>query len=240
MKSICKVLVCASTKNELSKINGLDFNNINVGEIHHFNNYIDILITGVGYFSVVYYLTKTLFLHEYCVVFAVGICGDYNQNNDIPQIYVVKKANFADTGFENENKCFQPLVGSKFLDKNMFPFKNGSLINNNADLFADYFGLKIVTANSVNRTNTDVNYLTELLNVFPADIETMESAAFHYVCIQQNVNFVEIRASSNHTIPKCNEKWRINEAVLLINNFVEKHIFTESLSDFKNILNLIK
>ena len=222
MKHCLKVLVCASTEGEIAGIKPSDT--------------VDTLVTGVGYFSTVYNLTKTLLLHEYCLVFAVGIAGDYRLAEPVPQLYVVDKARFADTGFEGENGEFVPLVGSKFMPGNEFPFVDGMLQSTYAKRFAERYNLKTCNANTVNRTCTNRDYVNELLSRYPAEIETMESAALHYVAQLQRVPLIEIRATSNHVAPKGLEKWKIAEAVEVLNNFLNKQILSQDINDLTRII----
>lgn len=222
MEHCLKVLICASTESEIAGIKPSDS--------------VDTLVTGVGYFSTVYNLTKRLLLHEYCLVFAVGIAGDYRLDNPVPQLYVVDNARFADTGFEGENGEFVPLVGSKFMSGNQFPFSNGVIHSHIAKHFAQHFGVNMCTANTVNRTRTDREYIEKMLKKFPAEIETMESAALHYVAQLQRVPIIEIRTTSNHVAPKSAEKWKIGEAVDMLNLFLNKQILNKDINDLTRII----
>ena len=222
MEHCLKVLICASTEGELARIKPSDT--------------VDTLVTGVGYFSTVYNLTKRLLLHEYCLVFAVGIAGDYRLDKPVPELNVVENARFADTGFEGEKGEFVPLVGSQFMPGNQFPFSNGVIHNTFAKHFAKHFDIKMCTANTVNRTRTDREYIDEMLTRFPAEIETMESAALHYVTQLQRVPMIEIRATSNHVAPKSAEKWKIAEAVDALNNFLNYYIINKDINDLTRII----
>ena len=222
MKHCLKVLICAATEGEISGIKA--------------SNTVDTLVTGVGYFSTVYNLTKTLLLHEYCLVFAVGIAGDYRLDNPVPQMYVVENARFADTGFEGEKGEFVPLVGSTFMPDNQFPFSNGVIHSHLAQHFAQHFNLNMCNANTVNRTRTNREYIENMLKKFPAEIETMESAALHYVAQLQGVPIIEIRTTSNHVAPKSAEKWKIAEATDALNNFLNKNIINKDINDLTRII----
>ena len=46
----------------------------------------------------------------------------------------------------------------------------------------------------------------------------MECAALHYVCLQQNVPFLQIRSVSNEVGERDKSKWKIKEAVENLNN----------------------
>ena len=44
---------------------------------------------------------------------------------------------------------------------------------------------------------------------FKADIETMEGAALHYVCLQNNIPFLQIRTISNYVEIRNKDNWNI-------------------------------
>jgi futalosine hydrolase len=45
----------------------------------------------------------------------------------------------------------------------------------------------------------------------------MEGAALHYVCLQMNRPFLQIRAISNYVTPRNRAAWKIGEAVMALN-----------------------
>ena len=236
MKGCFKVLICAATAKELSGLKGLDTDRLTIGKVFSYSSLIDIFITGVGYFSSTYYFTKIALLHEYCLVFAVGISGDYRLTQPIPQLYVVESTCFADSGFEDYHGNFKPLVGSDFIGNDSFPFSNGIILNGLAKGFAQKSGLETCRANTVNRTRTDRKHTDELLRQFPAEIETMESATIQYVASLERVPLIEIRATSNHVTPKYIESWHIGEAVGLLGVFLNNNICNAEIDDFKRII----
>ena len=91
-------------------------------------------------------------------------------------------------------------------------------------------------ANTVNRTRTNREYIENMLKKFPAEIETMESAALHYVAQLQGVPIIEIRSTSNHVAPKSAEKWKIAEATDALNNFLNKNIINKDINDLTRII----
>ena len=50
----------------------------------------------------------------------------------------------------------------------------------------------------------------------------MEGAAFHYVCLQQKIPFIQLRAISNYVGERNKTKWKMKEAIINLN---EKLIF---------------
>jgi futalosine hydrolase len=52
---------------------------------------------------------------------------------------------------------------------------------------------------------------------FDADVESMEGAALHYVCLQQQQSFLQLRGISNAVGERNKEKWATGEAVTNLN-----------------------
>ena len=48
---------------------------------------------------------------------------------------------------------------------------------------------------------------------FAADIESMEGAALHYVCLLQKVPFLQLRSISNKVGVRDKTKWKIKTAI---------------------------
>jgi futalosine hydrolase len=45
----------------------------------------------------------------------------------------------------------------------------------------------------------------------------MEGAAFHYVCLQQKINFLQLRGISNDVGQRDKSKWKLKESVENLN-----------------------
>ena len=182
---------------------------------------IDILITGVGIAPVIFYLTKKIFENKYDFIIQAGIAGSFTDRFDLGQTVIVKEDTFADVGIE-ENGKFQTLFETGFTDKNEFPYTNGWLINKNS-LFQknDLRVAKGITVNKVTESGLQ-NKLNK--EKFFADIESMEGAAFHYVCLQKEINFLQLRSISNRVGERNKSKWKIKEAVENLNKELIKII----------------
>ena len=59
--------------------------------------------------------------------------------------------------------------------------------------------------------------MQQFVQSFNADIETMEGAALHYVCLQEHIPFLQIRSISNHVGERDKTKWKIKEAIENLN-----------------------
>ncbi|HNJ95959.1 MAG TPA: futalosine hydrolase, partial [Ferruginibacter sp.] len=58
----------------------------------------------------------------------------------------------------------------------------------------------------------------QLVEHFQPDIESMEGAALHYVCLQEKVPFIQLRAISNYVGERDKSKWKMQEAITNLHN----------------------
>ncbi|MEO6541240.1 MAG: futalosine hydrolase, partial [Ferruginibacter sp.] len=175
---------------------------------------IDVLITGIGVPSVLYHLQKRMQQIDYDFIIQAGIAGTYD--NDIPlgQTVLVKQDCFADLGIE-EKENYTPIFETGLADKNEPPFENGWLINR-----TDYLNpadLPLVKAITVNKVSDSGLQKQQFIKQFSADLETMEGAAVHYICLQENIPFLQLRSVSNYIGERDKTKWKIKEAIENLN-----------------------
>lgn len=185
------------------------------------NTKIDVLITGLGVPSTIYHLQKRIQQMEYDIVIQAGIAGSFNSSLLLGQTVFVKQDCFADLGIE-ERGNYTPIFSTVFAEKNKFPFVEGWLVNlenntNNLNLLS----VKSIT---VNKISDSALQKQQLLSNFNADIETMEGAALHYVCLQEKIPFLQIRSISNYVGERDKSKWYMKEAIKNLNNTISKLI----------------
>ncbi len=185
------------------------------------NKPVEALITGVGTAATVFYLTQKILEKKYDCIIQAGIAGTFSGRFNLGETVMVKEDTFADVGIE-ENGKFQTLFETGFTGKNDFPYTGGWLINNHI-LFEKNI-LPVAKAITVNRV-TD-NDLQNKANKekFSAGIESMEGAAFHYVCLQQKINFLQLRSISNRVGERDKSKWKTKEAIENLNKELIKII----------------
>lgn len=196
-----KILVVAATQMEIAPF---------IEE----KNEIETLICGVGIPLTVYHLTKKLLEEKYDLVIQAGIAGAFSKEVKKADVVAVEVDAFADIGAE-ENKEFKTVFELGFGNTNEFPFTNGGLTNNSK--FLSEVPLTKVKAVTINKISDEKKQSRQLRKKFNADIESMEGAAFHYVCLQQKVPFLQIRAISNKVGERDKTKWKIKEAVEHLN-----------------------
>ncbi len=209
-----KILLASATEHEI------DLHNINLYKDGVYKK-LDLLITGIGVASTIYNLTKSLLQTKYDFVIQAGIAGSFTYNLQPGEVVLVREDTFADCGVE-ENGIFKNLFDSGLADENDFPFTKGWLINQNEILNAGV--LKTIKAITINKITNNATEINEQKNIFNADIESMEGAALHYVCLQTGIPFLQIRSISNKVGERDKTKWKMKEAIRNLNNEVEKII----------------
>lgn len=194
-----KILVVAATEMEIATF---------VAQ----NTFLEVLITGVGAPACIYALTKRLLQNKYDFVIQAGIAGTFKNQYPLGQTFAVKADLFADLGIQ-EKENFFTLFEKGFVNENAFPNTNGRMEN----MDENYFSLKPVNAITIN-TVSDSLVQTELYKKkYDADIESMEGAAFHYVCLQEKISFLQIRSISNFVGERAKTNWKMKEAIDSLN-----------------------
>lgn len=201
-----KILVVAATEFEIE-------------EFTKQNNSADVLITGIGIAATAYHLTVKLLQNSYDLVIQAGIAGSFNKKLQPGEVVIIEKDVFGDLGIE-EKGTFKTLFEHDFDDENNFPFTNGWLVNQHK-----YLRNSIApSANgiTVNKITDDQANIKKIADKFAPDAESMEGAAFHFVCLQQKINFLQIRSISNVVGERDKQKWKMKEAITHLNIELKK------------------
>jgi len=187
----------------------------------------DVLITGVGAPSAMYHLQKRLQQIDYDLVIQAGIAGAFSTEAALGETVIVRQDTFGDIGME-EKKSFKTIFQSGFADENEFPYQQGWLINKNKII--DELNLRKVKAVTINKVTDDTLQKEQLINLFKADIETMEGASLHYVCLQENIPFIQLRSISNYVGERDKTKWKMKDAIINLNreilNIIDHYKFS--------------
>ncbi len=183
------------------------------------NTTADILITGVGIPATVFHLQNKLLHKKYDLVIQAGIAGTFNKSFEKSETFFVQEDTFADIGVD-ENGNFRTLFEMGFANANEPPYTNGWLKNDHPILKKNL--LPAAKAITVNKIISDKTQVEKLRDKFKPTIESMEGAAFHYVCLLQQVNFLQVRSVSNMAGDRNKNKWKMKEAIEALNNELQK------------------
>lgn len=185
----------------------------------------DILISGIGLTATTYHLAKQLALKKYDLVIQAGVAGSFDLRIPLGAVVAVKQDTIADQSVVELQKL-KTLFDLKLVPQDQYPYKRGWLINPNKEVLKK-IKLKIVKGISVNQISTSKQMIKFYRNVFDPATESMEGAALHYVCLRENVPFLQIRSISNYIGERNKKKWNMmasinnlnNSLVTIINNY---------------------
>jgi len=202
------ILVAAATAKEINPFIAL----IRTG---NFTN-VDIVISGIGLTACTWHLSKQLALKKYDLVIQAGVAGSFDLNNPPGNVVAVKQDAIADQSVV-ELKKLKTLFDLKLVPQDQYPYKNGWLINPHKEILKKT-KLKTVNGISVNQISTSKQMIKFYQNTFDPVTESMEGAALHYVCLMENVPFLQIRSISNHIGERNKKKWDMMDSINNLNN----------------------
>ncbi|MBS1621332.1 MAG: futalosine hydrolase [Bacteroidetes bacterium] len=181
---------------------------------------VDILITGIGLTATTYRLTKQIQLKRPDIVLQAGVAGCFDQNLELGSVVLVKRDTIADQSVI-ELKKLKSLFNLKMIPHNQFPYRKNWLVNPHLEL-AKKQKLKQVSGISVNQITTSKQIIRFYEKEFSPIVESMEGAALHYVCLMEQIPFLQIRSTSNYIGERNKNKWNMNESILNLNKSLFK------------------
>ena len=180
---------------------------------------VDHLVTGVGAPACMYRLQKKIHQNKYDCIVQAGIAGSFTQNIALGETVLIERDCFADLGIFENNRLVS-LFDTGFVSKNEQPYQNGWLVNKTNWLH--HFSLPKHTGVTVNMVTEQRMLIDEYTKLYEPAVETMEGAALHYVCLMENIPFLQLRAISNMVGERDKSKWKISEAVHNLNNHLQE------------------
>lgn len=175
---------------------------------------IDVLITGIGLTASTYALQKQISIKRPDLIIQAGVGGCFTNKIALGSVMVIGQDCVADQSVL-ELKKLKTLFDLQLLPANQFPYKKGWLINPWKGFRR--LGLPKVNAISVNEITTDPRRVQQYKKLFSPVIESMEGAALHYVCLMEQVPFLQLRSVSNYIAERNKKNWKLSEAVTQLN-----------------------
>jgi futalosine hydrolase len=184
-------------------------------KLNHIDLQLDFLITGVGMLNTSYALLKHVQVKQPHVVVNAGIAGSFSTKYAPGSVVVVKDEVIADLGV-TEKDGYKDLFDLKLQQASQFPFTKKKLSNPHT-VMIQRTKLPAVTGISVNQITTSGKTAELYTTKYKAVIENMEGAAVHYVCLREQIPFVQIRSISNYVGDRNKKNWMMDEAVKNLN-----------------------
>lgn len=180
----------------------------------------DVLSTGVGILRTTHALTQKLASSNYDLCINTGIAGSYDRNLLLGEVVNVIDDFVPEEGAEDD-KDFLSVFDLKLANRNQFPFKDGKISND--------FGIPVQCLGSVKSvsglTRITATGKSESVNRFSSlgcSTESMEGAAFFYVCRSQKIPCLQLRAISNYVEKRNRTSWKAGEALNNVQSFILK------------------
>lgn len=210
-----KILIVASTIQEVlpfiesAQLKEKTKNKLYVGEYKL--NQIDLLITGIGMVATTYNLTKAFASNSYDLAINIGIAGSFKKYISLGEVVNVEEDRFSEIGVED---------GDDFISMDELNLNNigttdckVKMETPSSKVLKIPKSIKNVKGITVNTVHGNEKSISKIVEKYNPDIETMEGAAFMYVCEAENVNFLQIRSISNYVEKRNKEKWNISLAI---------------------------
>lgn len=197
-----KILIAAATEMELKALKKSMANN------SAWKKKLDFLVTGIGSTATTYHLVKKLNRETYDLVVNIGLAGSFRKEIPLGEVVTVVSDCFADLGAENDYN-FLTLAEMDLQGKNQFPFRNEKLFNSQSKKYSFLKKLKKTNAITVNTVHGNEESIKKAVKKFNPDIESMEGAAFFYVCMLEKIPCIQLRAVSNYVERRNKDKWNI-------------------------------
>jgi futalosine hydrolase len=208
------ILLAAATFNEIQPASAF----MDSPEFQSDKTRCSVLITGVGGIATTYNLTRSIRDDRPDFALLAGVAGSFRSELLPGSVVCVNEELIGDLGAE-ESKEFRDVFDLGLITHNEFPFQEKILKNPNIHS-KDAYGLMPVRSISINEITTRKERIESLLNKYNPEIESMEGAAFHYVCLQENIPFLQIRGISNYVGERNKENWNLNLAITNLNKVI--------------------
>lgn len=207
-----RILLAAATKHEIEPFQQY-LAERNYGRKQH---QIEVLLTGVGSLATTYSLTKEISRQKPEIAIQIGIGGSFHPLFSPGKMVIIKEEIIGDLGVWQQHS-WQSVFDLGLMGEDDHPFTNGKLVNPNTSLLTK-LNLEKVRAITVNRISTDEAFINQIKEKYNPVVESMEGAAFHYVCLKEEIPFLQLRSISNMVGERDKSKWRMKESIEILHN----------------------
>ena len=171
----------------------------------------DVLITGIGAHATIYQLLKKIQQNKPSLIIQAGIAGSFDTSIPLTTPLIVQQDRFADLGVQEQDQ-WNDVFDMELQKPNIPPYTNGWLLNPHQHLL-NASALQKVTSISINEVTTSAQRIQQFSKKYRPTIESMEGAAFHFVCLQENIPFIQLRTVSNYVGQRDKSRWQMKEAL---------------------------
>lgn len=163
-----------------------------------------------------YELTKKLSEKKYDLAINIGLAGSFDPTIEIGETVYVSEDIISELGAED---------GDNFLDIEKIGLKSPFIFHPTADVSGfNIKKVKSITVNTVHGNNSSIEKIHARLN---PQTETMEGAAFFFVCEKEKTLAFQIRTISNYVERRNKLSWNIPLALENLSKAVNQILKTD-------------
>ena len=197
-----KILIVAATEVEISELRGVATD----------SHKLEFLVTGPGMVSTTYELTHFLRENKFDLAVNCGLAGSFVRTIKIGEVVEVNTDTLSELGAEDDEQ-FLSLAEIGLEGRN--DFQSSARTNSNHDF-------KKVKGITVNTVHGNMASIEKVIKKYKPEIESMEGAAFFYVCEKENIPSIQLRAISNYVERRNKDNWNIPLALQNLKLALEK------------------
>ncbi len=173
---------------------------------------VDRLVTGVGMVATAARVSAALASTRYDAAINIGLCGAFDRALPLTSVVHVTSDMLPELGAE-DGDGFLSLADLGLIDDHAPPFSAGRLVNPHPIALPGLVDLPVVAGVTVNTAHGNDASIAALLDRAPAQVESMEGAAFFYSCLTAGVPCAQVRAVSNYVERRNRAAWQIPGAL---------------------------
>jgi len=156
--------------------------------------------------------SRALSTERFDMALNLGVCGSFKPEIFPGSVVHVVSDRLVEMGAE-DGDAFLTIQEMKLLGDDEFPFAGGRLINASPPALGPLASMRPVNGITVNTVHGNDMSIAHVAERFSPDVETMEGAAFMYVCLVHGVPFAQVRAVSNRVERRNRAAWKLDEAI---------------------------
>jgi futalosine hydrolase len=204
-----RIAVVTATEMEMQPIRAYLSERLYLRRHHRF----DLWVSGVGIMHTTHALCGFLSGEKPDIAIQAGVGGCFHPlKHPIGTCVAVGSEVQGDLGVLETGGIWKDLPVMGLMDADLAPYAGGRLINPHKDLLGRS-GLPVVNGVTVNQVSTTPEMISMMAHQLAADVESMEGAAFHYVCLQAGIPFLQLRGLSNLVGDRDKSRWQMTSAL---------------------------
>ena len=190
-----EILISAATEDEIAPLRDIWFR----------KHKVEFLVTGVGMVASTYSLCRTFSERPYQLAINTGLAGAFDRSLKLGEVVRVTEDILSELGAED---------GDEFLSLKQIGLKGTEILLNLDEIrikeIEEFTKVRSITVNTIHGNEQSIE---KIMTRYHPHIETMEGAAFFYVCGQFNIPSLQLRAVSNYVEKRNKESWEISLAL---------------------------